>query len=150
MRSRLARNFRTNSVFPEPVGPQTIDVHGCSHGRSIARTGESISASTTATKVAGMSLTKSAIRLDRGAPTAVLASRLVGRTARRRDAPPRGSLAWLVGCTARTLPWRSRGSLSATVGRAIRCVNRVACAGIFFFFLLQLVALVAKRKARVG
>ena len=134
MRSRLARNFRTNSVFPEPVGPQTIDVHGCSQGRSIARTGESIYASTTATNVAGMSLAKSAIRLDRGASH---------RGAREPTRRPYGSNAGRaatvlassrVGHTARTRPRRLRGSLSATVGRAIRCVNRVACVVFFFFF----------------
>ena len=31
----------------------------------------------------------------------------------------------------RTRPRRSRAILSATVGQAIRCVNRVACAGMF-------------------
>ena len=46
-----------------------------------------------------------------GRSTAVLASSRVGRTAR--------------------MPPRRLGSLSATVGRAIRCMNRVACAGMF-------------------
>ena len=62
-----------------------------------------------------------------GRASAVLASSRVGRTARTRGAPTRCSC---VGRTARTPPRRS-GSLSATVGRAIRCVNRVACAGMF-------------------